>query len=224
MVSKIVLVTGAANVLFIGAGILELVFALIFQARKDNAPTTGEEAVRGLLYDQFPLTAVIANAALIFATAILGVLPALLMPTNRGWLKLAGYAVLVCAVFTLCIGVFLWVMTLKMGDDFTEIYLDQTSDIQALMQTSFECCGYLNSTMPAFVTNPTCPSPAAAALLRGCKTAISSFGNSEIDQIFTAVFGVVGVDVLFILAITCLHKHRKDLEWYHLIDQKKIGW
>lgn len=33
-----------------------------------------------------------------------------------------------------------------------------------------------------------------------------------------------GVDALFILAITCLHKHRKDLEWYHLIDQKKIGW
>lgn len=48
--------------------------------------------------------------------------------------------------------------------------------------------------MPAFVTNPTCPSPAAAALLRGCKTAISAFGNTEIDQIFTAVFGVVGKD------------------------------
>lgn len=221
MPNKIVLVTAAANLLFIGAGILELTFALIFQSRKDNTPSNGEEAVRSLLYGRFPLTAAIVNAAFIFATAILAVLPSLLMPTARGWLKLAGYLVVICAVFTMCVGLYLWIMTLRMGDEFFDIYLDQSSEIQDLMQTSvslldwlespgkemngqdilsiltmkyvqFECCGYLNSTSPAFVTNPTCPSPAAAALLRGCKTAISAFGNAEVDQVFTAVFGVVG--------------------------------
>lgn len=56
----------------------------------------------------------------------------------------------------------------------------------------FKCCGYFNSTSSAFVTNPTCPSPAAAALLRGCQTSISSFANLLLNNIFTAVFGVVG--------------------------------
>lgn len=192
MVSKIVIVTAVANILFIGAGAIELAFALVFQSRKDNVPSTGEEAVRGLLYQRFPITAAIVNAAFIFGTAVFAIIPALLMPTARRWLKFAGYMVVVCALFTLCVGLYLWIMTLTMGDDFADIYMDQTDDVQALMQTSFECCGYINSTMPAFVTNPTCPSPAAAGLLRGCKTAISSFGNTEIDQIFTAVFGIVG--------------------------------
>lgn len=45
---------------------------------------------------------------------------------------------------------------------------------------------------PAFITDSTCPSPAAAALLRGCATSISSFANIALDVIFTALFGMVG--------------------------------
>lgn len=143
MVDKIVLVTGVANFLFIGAGILELVFALIFQARKDNIPSSGEEAVRNLLYARFPLTATIVNAAFIFATAILGIFPSLFMPTARGWLRTAGYLVTVCAVFTMCIGLYLWIMTLKMGDDFFEVYLDQSEEVQGLMQASVSLFSFI---------------------------------------------------------------------------------
>lgn len=56
----------------------------------------------------------------------------------------------------------------------------------------FQCCGYLNSTSPAFVTDSVCPSPAAATLLRGCSTSMSSFANAFINDLFTAVFGMVG--------------------------------
>lgn len=93
------------------------------------------------------------------------------------------------------------------------------------------------------MTNDVCPSPAAAALLRGCQTAVANFGNVELDDIFTALFGVVGkscrehplhmvqvlttvigVDVVFIMAIACLHKDRKEREWYRRVDQKKSYW
>jgi hypothetical protein len=141
MPKKIALVTAAANILFIGAGILELTFALIFQARKDNTPTNGEEAVRSLLYGRFPITAAIVNAAFIFATAILGILPSLLMPTARRWLKVSGYFVVICAVFTMCVGLYLWIMTLRMGDEFFDVYLDQSSEVQGLMQTSVSPSG-----------------------------------------------------------------------------------
>lgn len=33
-----------------------------------------------------------------------------------------------------------------------------------------------------------------------------------------------GIDVLFILAITCLSKERKDRQWYHRIDDKRGRW
>lgn len=62
----------------------------------------------------------------------------------------------------------------------------------------FQCCGYLNSTSPAFVTDSVCPSPAAATLLRGCSTSMSSFANAFINDLFTAVFGMVGTSKLSI--------------------------
>jgi hypothetical protein len=107
----------------------------------------------------------------------------------------------------------------------------------------FECCGYFNSTSPAFVTTPEfCPSPAAAALMRGCAGPLSSFINELLDNIFTAVFGVVGeswraapwvslgvvqsltlfpgIDVVLIVSIVCLLKNRKERERYRHIDEK----
>lgn len=114
----------------------------------------------------------------------------------------------------------------------------------------FQCCGYLNSTSPAFITDEICPSPAAAALLRGCATNVASFANAFINDLFTAVFGMVGtflipaalpphqchsftssretniispkgIDALLILSIACLVKERKEMERYYIIDQKR---
>ena len=87
----------------------------------------------------------------------------------------------------------------------------------------FSCCGYFNSSSPAFVTNPMCPSPAAAALMRGCATPITSFANIFIDDIFTAVFGMVGIDAVFIMATACLLKERKERERFRHIDEKSRG-
>jgi hypothetical protein len=113
------------------------------------------------------------------------------MPT-RGWLKLGGYMITVCALFSMVIGVYLWVLTLRTKQDFFQIWIAQDARVQDMMQTAFSCCGYFNSTSPAFVTDATCTSPAAAALMRGCSAPISSFSNIFIDDIFTAVFGMVG--------------------------------
>lgn len=60
------------------------------------------------------------------------------------------------------------------------------------IKTQFQCCGYLNATTPAFVTDSACPSPAAAALLRGCSTNMASFANAFVTDLFTAIFGMVG--------------------------------
>lgn len=76
----------------------------------------------------------IVNAAFIFLTFVL-TLPGIITPT-RGWLKLAGFLVVFCALFTLCIGVFLWILTLRMQDRFLNIWIDQNDAIRSLMQTS----------------------------------------------------------------------------------------
>ncbi|KFA79305.1 hypothetical protein S40288_03439 [Stachybotrys chartarum IBT 40288] len=218
MVNKVHAVACAADFLFLVTGCIQLGFSLIVRSQMFDRPTEGQQAVRNLLYQRFPLDAGIANGALILVAFAL-TLPALIMPA-RGWLKVAGGAVTACGLFTLIIGVILWVMTLRIRADFAGIYVAQEPSVQELMQTSFECCGYQNSTSPAFITDPTCPSPAAAALVRGCGGPISSFGNIILDNIFTAVFGMVGIDALFILVLACLRKDRKERERYRHIDEK----
>jgi hypothetical protein len=146
-------------------------------------------------------------------------IPGIVMPT-RSWLKLGVYMTVVCALFSMVLGLWLWILTLNTKESFQLLWIAQPAAVQDLMQTKFQCCGYLNSTSPAFVTDATCPSPAAAALMRGCSTPITSFVNVFIDDIFTAVFGMVGVDAVFIVAAACLLKDRKERERFRHIDEK----
>ena len=177
---------------------------------------------------------------MIFVTFLLSI-PGIITPT-RSWLKFNALLATSCGIFSLVLGLFLWILTLKTKEAFGPVWSTQTSQVQDLMQTAvslppegvgmrwlfwamltrgqFGCCGYLNSTSPAFVTDPTCPSPAAAALMRGCATPIASFANVFVDDIFTGVFGMVGVDVVLIMAIACLLKERKERERYRHIDEK----
>lgn len=56
--------------------------------------------------------------------------------------------------------------------------------------------------------------------MRGCAAPLSSFANVFIDNIFTAVFGMAGIDGVLILATACLLKDRKERERFRYIDSK----
>ncbi|EGS22810.1 uncharacterized protein CTHT_0012850 [Thermochaetoides thermophila DSM 1495] len=219
MASKVQMVYVISDALFLLMGIFILIFCVVVNNIKDNAPSNGREAARNLMYQQFPLTAGIVNSVFIFVTFIT-TLPGLALG-SRPWIKIGGYLTIVCAIFTMILGLYLWIMTLKTRASFAKVFAVQPDDIKSLMQTTFSCCGYFNATSaPVFVTDATCPSPAAAALMRGCVAPISSFINVLLDNIFTAMFGMVGIDVVFLLSAVCLLKERKERERFRHIDEK----
>ncbi|KAH8880156.1 hypothetical protein GQ53DRAFT_547777 [Thozetella sp. PMI_491] len=218
MGNKVLLAYVVADTLFVLTGAIILAFSIIVQNNMFEVPTEGEQAARNLLYQRFPLTAGIVNAVLIFVTFLITV-PGIVTPT-RGWLKFSSFFVLISGVFSLIVGLYLWILTLKTKEDFSLLWNTQPAAVQDLLQTRFTCCGYFNSTSPAFVTDATCPSPAAAALMRGCSAPITSFANVFVDDIFTAVFGMVGIDTMLIMATACLLKDRKERERFRHIDEK----
>lgn len=63
-------------------------------------------------------------------------------------------------------------------------------------------------------------------MMEPCVGPLSKYANGFEDIIFTAMFGIVGIDVLAILAVTMLLKDRKERERYHYIDMKggKLGF
>jgi len=183
-----------------------------------DAPTVTTVA-RNLLLMQCPLSAAIGNAVLVFLTFLVSV-PAMVMPMTRGWLKLHGYMVAVCAVFTLILGLSIWFETLKTRSRLATIWNDQPAATQSLIQQELMCCGYANSTSPPYVHDSQCPNDLAAANQVGCVGPFANYANNFLDLIFTGAFGIVGVDVALVLATTMLVKDRAEKERYRHIDEK----
>jgi len=206
------------NFLFLGSGGLLLAFSLISQQHESSGLTVNNVAVN-LLLTQCPLTAGVVNSIFMFATFLIS-LPALALPMNRSWLKIQGWMVVGCSFFSLILGLFIWFDTLQTQKNLLGVWTEQSVDVQGLMQQRFNCCGYLNSMSPPFVVDSTCPDAKTASAMIGCVGPFSSFANAYLDLIFTAAFGIVGLDVLLLLCIVMVLKYRAELERYRHIDEK----
>ena len=53
---------------------------------------------------------------------------------NRGWLRTQGWLVVVCATFTLGLGIAVWVDTLQTRAELSEIWQRESPLIQSLLQ------------------------------------------------------------------------------------------
>ncbi|KAI9716808.1 MAG: hypothetical protein M1812_005148 [Candelaria pacifica] len=121
-----------ANFLFLGSGACLLALALVSRSEMAGGLTSTNVA-RELLIMRSPLTATIVNAAFIFAAFLLS-LPALALPTTRGWLKAHGWFVFISAVLTLIIGLDIWYHTLKTRANLNDMWDQQAADVKSLLQ------------------------------------------------------------------------------------------
>jgi hypothetical protein len=161
MPSKLMMIFVGVDVVFGLCGGLIMGFSLISEGTMRASPTL-DNVAGNLLLDQCPLTgtihssckemgygwilwqwrdpwwltsfaAGIVNATFVFITFLLS-LPALFLPMNRGWLRAQGWMVVFCALFTLGLGLSVWVNTLQTRRNLGRIWGDQTPQIQSLLQ------------------------------------------------------------------------------------------
>jgi hypothetical protein len=158
MVNKVLAAFVGIDILFAATGALILGFSVIVQKTCFDAPTEGNMAARDLLYQQFPFSgeqeqskldwwrrgrrskaltwplfaAGIGNGIFTFI-AFACTLPAL-ATNSRSWLKAAVFLVVVDAIFTLIIGLDLWILTLRIKETFSKLWVAQTPEVQSLMQ------------------------------------------------------------------------------------------
>lgn len=216
---NILLAYVAADILFVTAGGLLIIFALMIESQASNEPTI-KNVSRNLLLLVCPAKSAIANAVLVFLAFLVSV-PAMVIPSTRGWLKLHGYMVAVCAVFTMILGLTIWFQTLTTRNNLFQVWMNQPPSTRSLLQQEFNCCGYMNSTSePFFEVDATCRNSAVAEALGGCVGPFSSFGNNFLDLVFTGAFGIVGIDAILVIMTAILLKDRKEKVRYSHIDQK----
>jgi len=208
-----------AEALFLGSGILLTVVTMLWKKEMATAPTVNS-AARMVLINHFPMQVLLANGILIFFTCLLSI-PAMVMPTSRGWLKLHGWFVVICAIMTMVLGINEWLQTLTARANLATIWGTQPYTVQSLLQTKFQCCGYKDYKTPPFVLDSTCPSTAEAAKSMGCIGPFSVFAQTYLNLIFTAAFGIVGLDMVLVLCLAMLVKKRKEILRYRRIDEKR---
>lgn len=80
-----------------------------------------------------PRPGALFNASLVFFTFAVS-LPALILPSNRTWLKLHGWLVAACAVVTLAIGLDIWFSTLQTRSNLADLWGHQTTKDLSLLQ------------------------------------------------------------------------------------------
>lgn len=207
--------------------------AMVFinEASMATQPTTTNVAANMLLM-QTPLTGnqpleqkpasantcagVLVNAVLIFITFLVS-LPSVALSTNRLWLKITGWMIAATAHVTLILGVIIWISTLQTRANLGTTFAHHSPRSQSLIQQKFQCCGYLN--IP-FTPDSVCTSAFVAAQKVNCVGPFSNYANSFLDRIFTALFGLVGLDVALLLAVVVVLKSRAEKARYRHIDEK----
>ncbi|KAH0613893.1 uncharacterized protein LAJ45_02422 [Morchella importuna] len=218
MVNSVTASYVVSDFILLATGALLIAAGVIWEKELSTEPTT-ESVARFLLLKNAPLMAVIANGALIIAAFLIS-LPSFALPTSRGWLKAHGWLVMVCALFTLVLGLSEWLQTLTTRANLETIWGQQNNVTQSILQQKFDCCGYMNSTSPMYVRDSVCTSDLVAASKEGCVSAFSSYSERWLGLLFTAAFGVVGMDAVVMLCAGMLIKYRKEQLRYRLIDQK----
>jgi len=218
MVNAVLTSYVVSDVVLLATGVLLISAAAVWQREMASEPTA-ESVGRLLLLQGCPLIAVIANGALVILSFVLS-LPAFALPTSRSWLKLHSWLVVICLIFTLILGLNEWIQTLTTRANLEKMWGQQSEVTQSMLQQKFDCCGYLNWTSPRYVQDPVCTDDIVASTREGCVTAFSGYAERWLNYLFTAAFGVVGLDVVVLLCAAMMIRYRKEQLRYRLIDQK----
>jgi hypothetical protein len=77
--------------------------------------------------------AIIGDAVVVFITFAISI-PAMVMPTARSWLKLHGYMTVICALFTMVVGLVIWLETLRARENLLPVWEKLPGTTQSLIQ------------------------------------------------------------------------------------------
>ncbi|KAF3161632.1 phospholipid scramblase 1 [Orbilia oligospora] len=208
------------DILQLGSAILLIIAGHLFMQHMDTMKLDVENSPYVILLYHLPCTPIFVNG-IISAVAFMFSLPAVLLPQSLFWLRLHGWMLVVCAVYSLVLGILVWVDTLTERAQMYQAWIDVGPTVQTLLQQKFECCGYVSAMEPLFVTDKVCPNALAASQTKPCVGPFTAFEDEFFNTVFTALFGIVGLDFVMLCCTAMVINQRKEQRRYRRIDEKR---
>lgn len=157
-----------------GLAMLISTFVISHSVRQD-AMNQSSVAMVSLSLQPIDLRGGIASG-IIITLAVLLALPGIFVKSTR-FLKASAIMNVLSILSTLGFGLSIWFATLVERREYLGFWQKQSEASAAIIQDKFNCCGYLNSTTPAFTTSTACPNAAIALVKQGCYLPFTNYAD-----------------------------------------------
>ncbi|KAF3917940.1 hypothetical protein ABW20_dc0109934 [Dactylellina cionopaga] len=208
------------DILHLGSAIGLIIAGHIFMQHMDNMELNVENSPYVILLYHLPCVPIFING-IVSAVTFMMSLPGLMLPQSLFWMRMHGWLLVVSAVYSLILGILIWLDTLTERAQMYQAWTDVGPSVQTLLQQKFRCCGYLNSMEPLFVTDSVCTNALVASQTRPCVGPFTTFEDLYFNTAFTLLFGVVALDFVVLCCTAMVIKDRKEQRRYKKIDEKR---
>jgi asparagine N-glycosylation enzyme membrane subunit Stt3 len=204
------------DTLLLAAGAIAIIFSLLWNM--SNNP------LRHLVITKAYLTAGLVLGVMLLVTFALSI-GAIIQP-NHVTLPLAilNWAVIVDALTVIVIGTMIWWPTLQERDNFGKAFNATSDDTKLALQNMLQCCGYFfNNETGNVIKQGFCGDEKNFSNSSGCVDPITAYADVTLNDIFTTIYGYMGVLAGVFIGTLCVIKTRHEAERFRRIDAKRGG-
>jgi len=210
---KVVAFWAFFDVCLLAASIITIIFSILWRMSDD--------VLRHLFITNAYLTAGLAIGVMFVVTFIVSV-GAIVQP-NHVTLPLAilNWFILADMTAVVTVGTMIWWKTLEERKNFGEAFNNSLPAVRLDIQNQFSCCGWYFSNETGNIVND-----GFCAVIKnqtGCVGAVSSAGDTTLNDVFTSIYGFVAVLIGLFIGTLCVIKTRSEIERFRKIDAKRGG-
>jgi hypothetical protein len=138
---------------------------------------------------------------------------------RKKWLSTHALLVIVTAILLLALGACIWFETLEERQTYGQEWHEWSDSMRAAYQDQLNCCGWYNNTdMP--VQSQVCTIGSIPSNIQGCVDPMTKKIASISRDLFTTLFGFIGIDTFAFFATIILIQATNVEERYRKIDEK----
>ncbi|KAG7549021.1 hypothetical protein FFLO_03134 [Filobasidium floriforme] len=215
--NKLKLVWWLLNLCLLAAGVVAIGYAAVV--------SKGEDLLISMAVTKHDEKIGTFTGACLLASFLLSIV-AITRPVYRNKLLIAfNWTLVVNMCVATAVGTSIWFVSLRQRNHFAKVWVKQSPNEQAHLQNKFSCCGYYNATTEGLFMTALgfCADTEFAEAQRGCIDEITTRTDYTLENVFTSIYGFVGIVGALFLATVCVINERKLEVRFAKIDAKRGG-
>jgi hypothetical protein len=203
------------NVTLLAAGAVSLALSIVWRQT---------DILMNMILPDMDLTVGLVLGLFFLVTWVVSVGAVIQKNHITGGLVLLNWLLIADMVFLTVAGTVIWFFTLRLRDNFHEVWSEQTPSTRIAIQDMFKCCGYYNGTDLVEMGGTFCADPSFVAETKSfCVAPITLKANNTLNPIFSTVYGFMAILLCLFMATLCVINERKKEERFKKIDAKRGG-